>query len=213
MPLEIIRNDIVYVHADAIVNSTNSALKKGGGVSRAIYDAAGSDMLQMECDKIEGCGVGKAVITSAYALPAKYIIHTVGPIWRGGCHNEGRYLADCYRNSLALAKQHGCESIAFPLISSGKHDYPKDQALNTAISSIGDFLMHDDMDVFLVVYDKDSFVLSEKLFKSIEEFIDDNYEGLHRSIRRNSDNEPMMIILKMPINISSLTGLLIMPSY
>ncbi|MHC1721559.1 MAG: macro domain-containing protein [Clostridiaceae bacterium] len=189
MPLEIIRNDIVYVHADAIVNATNSALKKGGGVSGAIFDAAGSERLQKECDKIGSCGVGKAVITSGYDLPSKYIVHTVGPTWYGGYHDEARYLADCYKNSLALAQQYGCESIAFPLISSGKHDYPKDQALKTAISSIGDFLMHHEMDVFLVVYDSQSFVLSEKLFKSIESYIDDNYVGIRLKSMRSRNSE------------------------
>lgn len=180
MPFRIIRNDITTMTVDAIVNAANTSLKAGGGVCGAIFHAAGADALQAECDRFGGCKVGEAVITNGYKLNARHIIHTVGPIWDGGLKNEAKLLRHCYLNSLLLALKYGVKSIAFPLISSGIYGYPKDQALQIAISAIGEFLLKHDMDVFLVVYDKKSFVLSEKLFSAIEKFIDDNYINEHR---------------------------------
>lgn len=180
MPLEIMRNDLTKMKVDAIVNAANTSLKMGGGVCGAIFSGAGVEKLQAECDSIGGCNVGEAVITSGYDLPAKHIIHAVGPIWRGGGSDEARLLHNCYINSLALALKHDCTTIAFPLISSGIYGYPKDQALQIALSAMSEFLLNHEMIVYLVVYDKKAFVLSEKLFSAIEKYIDDNYVEEHR---------------------------------
>jgi len=179
MPMKIIRNDITKMPVDAIVNAANIKLKMGGGVCGAIFSAAGVEKLQEECNGIGKCNVGQAVITSGYSLMAKHIIHTVGPIWRGGTSGEAKLLYNCYINSLALALEHKCKAIAFPLISSGIYGYPKDQALEIAISAIGEFLLNHEMMVYLVVYDKNAYVLSEKLFSEIEKYIDDNYVEEH----------------------------------
>jgi len=175
MPFQIVRNDITKMKVDAIVNAANTALKAGGGVCGAIFATSGKEKLQAECDRIGGCPTGQAVITSGYDLPAKYIIHTVGPIWHGGDQDEPRLLYDCYTNSMALALQHDCSSIAFPLISSGIYGYPKDQALKVATTAITDFLLEHEMMVYLVVFDKTALTISEKLFAEIDKYIDDNY--------------------------------------
>ena len=174
MPLNIIQNDITKVHVDAIVNATNSALLGGGGVNDAIHRAAGPELLA-EYHTLGELEVGQAKLTKGYKLPAKYVIHTVAPIWRDGKSNEEKFLADCYLNSLELAREYHLESKAFPLISPGFFEFPKDKAINVAISVIGDFLLMHEIRVLLVVYDKTAFMLSETLFSSINRFIDDNY--------------------------------------
>lgn len=178
MPLKIIRNDITKVEVDAIVNAANESLLGGGGVDGAIHEAAGPELLE-ECRTLNGCKVGQAKMTQGYNLPAKHVIHTVGPVWQGGGSGEEALLAAAYRNALVLAKEHGLSSIAFPLLSSGAYGYPKDQALKTAITVIGDFLLQHDMEVYLVVFDKTAFALSEKLFFSITQYIDDRYIEEH----------------------------------
>lgn len=193
MPLTIVRNDITKMSVDAVVNAANTALRMGGGVCGAIFNAAGAEKLQAECDKIGLCKTGEAVLTGGYNLPSKYIIHAVGPIWQGGSSREAFLLHNCYLNSLNLAVKHNCESIAFPLISSGIYGYPKDQALQVALTAISEFLLKNEMQVYLVVYDKRAFRLSEKLFSAIEKFIDDNYLEEHPDNERYRDLQPYRI--------------------
>jgi O-acetyl-ADP-ribose deacetylase len=186
MPLEIVRNDITKMKVDVIVNAANTALQMGGGVCGAIFRAAGERELQEACNKIGECKVGEAVITAGFKLDAKWIIHTPGPIWQGGFNQEAAWLKASYENSLELAKNHQCESIAFPLISTGIYGYPKEEALQIAVSTISSFLMHHDMHVYLVVFDKNSFGLSKKLFSSIHQYIDEHYvEEIESTFQRN----------------------------
>ena len=188
MPLHIVQNDITTMGVDAIVNAANESLLGGGGVDGAIHRAAGPELLR-ECRTLGGCGTGQAKITKGYRLPARFVIHTVGPIWRGGGHGERDLLASAYRNSLELARAYGCETVAFPLISSGVYGYPKDQALRVAVDTIGDFLLSYDMTVYLVIFDRAAYAIGGKLFADIAAYIDGRYVSGYEDDSRAEQKE------------------------
>ena len=175
MPFKIVRNDITHVKADVIVNTANPKPIYASGTDLAVYQAAGADELLAERKKVGCIERGDIAVTGAYALNAKYIIHTVGPIWMDGKNNEFETLESCYAKSLQKALELGCDSIAFPLISTGVYGVPKDKALQIAVSVFSRFLLENEMQIILVVFDKKSFQLSGQLVGEIDSFIDANY--------------------------------------
>lgn len=174
MPLMIVRQDITKMRVDAIVNTTNENMMGFSGVDLAVHTAAGSG-LDEECAKIAPLGLGEAKITGGYNLPCKYIIHTSGPVWHGGLRGERILLRSCYVESLKLAAQYKCRSVAFPLISSGHYGYPKDQVLKFAVQTIKEFLFENELTVYLCVFDKESYSFGKELFNEIQTFIDEKY--------------------------------------
>lgn len=176
MPLYIISQDITKIECDAIVNATNNNLSIGSGVNGAIHKAAGIGLYE-ECKTIGRCDTGDAKITKGYKLPCKYVIHTVGPIWSGGQNNEKELLKSCYQNSLNLAKENNCESVAFPLISTGAYGFPKHLALSIAFETISKFLFDNEMIVYILIYDKKTYQINKKLLDDIQEYIYENFEN------------------------------------
>ncbi len=174
MPFEIVRNDIVNMQVDAIVNTANPKPIVGYGCDAGIHAKAGPQLLAAR-KEIGPIGVGEVALTPGFDLDAKFVLHAVGPVWTGGQYNEEKHLRQCYDRSLELALEHGCESIAFPLLSAGNHGFPKPLALQIALNAFSSFLMEHEMQIYLVVFSKDAFQLSEKLFHSVDSYIDENY--------------------------------------
>ncbi|MDE6589065.1 MAG: macro domain-containing protein [Oscillospiraceae bacterium] len=206
MPFMIVRQDITKMQVDAVVNAANTGLQMGGGVCGAIFKAAGAAALQAACDKLSPIETGKAVITPGFSLPAKYVIHAAGPVYslwhKRQCREQ---LRSAYIESLKLAEKSGCESIAFPLISSGIYGYPKDEALEAARSAIEDFLQDHDMEVYLAVFDKSSFLIGKALLGRVESYIDQHYVDAHTRPRRRllgvekqAINAPMPMMAAAP---------------
>jgi len=195
MPIQIIRNDITRVRADAIVNAANGRLAPGGGVCGAIHAAAGPELAE-ECSRLGGCATGQAKITRGYRLPSRYVIHTVGPVWQGGQSGERDALTSCYISSLRLARANGCRSVAFPLISAGIYGYPADQAMRVAMDAIRDYLLSidDDMEVWMVVFSRESVRIGARLTDSLRQYIDDHYVDAHRDSRRRMAPRPSLRI-------------------
>lgn len=180
MPYIIIRNDITKMKVDAIVNPTNTTLSGAGGLDYTVHQAAGPELTEA-CRALGGCDIGGAKITQGYRLPARYVIHTVGPIWHGGANGERGLLAACYSNSLNLAKEYRCKSVAFPLVSAGTYGFPKDEALAIALDGITKFLFENDMLIYMVVFGHTEYLTSKKLFQDVREYIDDVYAASHYS--------------------------------
>ena len=209
MPLQIVLHDITTMNVDAIVNAANESLLGGGGVDGAIHRAAGPDLLK-ECRTLGGCPTGQAKITKGYRLNARYVIHTVGPIWRGGGRGERELLVSAYRSSLSLALAHDCRTVAFPLISSGAYGYPRDQALKTAVDTIGDFLLSHDMTVYLVIFDRAACCIDSGLFDRLSGLMDVQTEqdrpAPDRASRPAQPDESFSQMLLRKIGEAGMTG-------
>lgn len=194
MPLQIVAADITKMKVDAVVNAANNSLLGGGGVDGAIHKAAGPQLLE-ECLKLNGCKTGQAKITKGYNLPAQYIIHTVGPRWMGGTAGEKEALVSCYRESLKLAVEHNCESVAFPLISSGIYGYPKDKALEVAVQTAEEFLRTHDLTVYIVIFDRKAYRIAGALYDAIETYLDE--KEIVEEAPRLSNLPPLKISKKL----------------
>lgn len=173
MPFQIVRADITKFKADVIVNSANPQPVIGSGVDSAIYQAAGAEKMIKARQKIGPIATGEVAVTKGFSLPAKYVIHTVGPVWSGGQSGEFLSLASCYRKSLEKAEELHCKSIVFPLISSGVYGFPKDQALNVALREIHGFIEHSEIEVILAVFDRTAFELSGERVREVLQYIED----------------------------------------
>lgn len=190
MPFKIVRQDITHMKVDAIVNAANTQLQQGGGVCGAIFKQAGATQLQEACNKFSPIETGEAVITPGFLLQTKWIIHAAGPIYNQWTQQENEnHLRNAYLNSLKLAHSHKLKSIAFPLLSSGIYGYPKEEALKIATSTIQSFLQQHELDIYLVVFDKKSFEISETLLGEVASYIDENYVQSHQRIRYNQPEE------------------------
>ena len=186
MPYEIIRQDITKIKVDAIVDPTDYMYSGSGGADACIHSAAGPE-LRAACDALPLLAEGEVAVTDGFRLPCKYIIHTFGPIWQGGKYDEQSKLTECYENVLAAADERGCDTIAIPLISAGTFGYPKDKVLRIALDTIGAFLMSHDMTVYVLVYDKEAYAISQKLQNDISDYISRNYIE-----QRRPDSAPHM---------------------
>lgn len=175
MPFRIVRNDITKMQVDAVVNTANAAPVYSTGTDAAIYEAAGAEELLAARKKIGYLEEGSAAVTPGFCLPAKYIIHAVSAAYRDGTCGEAEVLRSCYEKSLQLALEYGCQSIAFPLIATGNFGYPREEAMQIALSAIQAFLMKEEMMVYLVIFDKETVRLSGQIFDEIEAFVDENY--------------------------------------
>ena len=198
MPLTFVRNDIINVRADAVVNAANRDLKAGGGVCGAIFEAAGAELLQAACDRLAPCETGQAVLTTAFGLPnAKFILHAVGPRWQDGRHGEEALLYACYQSALRLAQAHRFSSVAFPLISAGTYGYPPAQALKVAVRSIRDFLdRQEDLQVTLALYDRAAFDAGTALHREITAYIEDHQ--VRPDKRRKQDPDDTIDLSPLP---------------
>ena len=188
MPLKIIRQDITKIKCDAIVNPTNRHMWPGGGADAAIHEAAGPELFDY-CQKLGGVSVGEAKITPAFNLPCKYVIHTAGPEWEDGLSGERVLLRSCYKESMKLAIEHRCKTVAFPLIASGLYGYPKDKVLKEATDVLSKFLKHYEMDVYIVVYDKTAYSISKELYDDVQSFVDNFYVEMHSDMFDNFREE------------------------
>ncbi|HBG00139.1 MAG TPA: RNase III inhibitor, partial [Firmicutes bacterium] len=205
MPFTIVRQDLTKMEVDAIVNAASVTLERGGGVGGAIFRAAGSKELEAACRELAPIKVGEAVITPGFALPAKYVIHTSGPVYRDGHSGEEEKLRLSYLNSLKRAVENQCESIAFPLISSGVYGYPKKQAVQVAMSAIQDFLEDHDLDIYLAVYDRAAFAVSERLLGSVTDYLDATYveEDLEKRRRGRNQRDVAEKLQELPVSYQS----------